>query len=351
MLFSGRRLLALLAVAVAAGSPVVPQASAAYPPLEVVAVMPPEFSGTVSIDWNMTALHEDPETGYPLTRHSDGRAVLEVASGDTIGFDPYLFFRVRELSGVDTRTVVGPDGPVVGDCDQTVTYSPPGSTDNAENASNMVWYTPDDASPWAAWGFRRPIVVVSTAFPDPDCGPSRGLDVLRPFEMAASPAFGYPPALVTHNTDSAGGRMHLVGSEHYDLNTPWVAEWNSFADPEHPADYYTAYDVIVSFDLRRIARGSKFAQYPTMKLSNDAQGRDVIRLQTRQPVPRVRFWLVTRKAGSPLSTTVGKLRADERGRKKVVLPDPKPSKATCYQIEILDNLVTLPGQTWVECVK
>ena len=89
--------------------------------------------------------------------------------------------------------------------------------------------------------------------------------------MAATPAFDYPPLLVAHNTDSAGGRMHVVGSEHYDLNTPWVAKWNSQKNPEYPTDLYTAYDVTVSFDLRRIAQAPSSAQYPAMKLTNDAQ--------------------------------------------------------------------------------
>ena len=36
---------------------------------------------------------------------------------------------------------------------------------------------------------------------------------------------------------------------------------------------------------------------------------------------------------------------------KLVLPDRKLSKATCYQIQIPQNKVTLPGQTLVKCVK
>ena len=89
--------------------------------------MPPEFSGTVTIDWNMTAVTND---GYLLTtRHSHGHVVMEAASGDTIGHSSYLFFRVRELSGVETWSVTSPDGPVWDDCDQTVNYSPPVSSD------------------------------------------------------------------------------------------------------------------------------------------------------------------------------------------------------------------------------
>ena len=47
----------------------------------------------------------------------------------TVGYPSILWFRVRELSGVETRTVVSPDGPVWDDCDQTVNYSAPASSD------------------------------------------------------------------------------------------------------------------------------------------------------------------------------------------------------------------------------
>lgn len=347
----GHSLVALLAVAVmAAGATVAPQANAVHPRSAAAVAMPPEFSGTVAIEWNMTAVTDD---GYLVTtRHSDGHVILEAAKGDTLSFPPILWFRVRELAGVETRTVVSPEGPVWDDCDQTVHYSVPVSSDiPVDMAGSMRWTTPDDASPWGVWGFYLPEVFANTAFSDPDCGLTRGHDLFRLLEMAGIPAFDYPPILVAHNTDSAGGRMHVVGSEHYDLMTPWVAKWNSQQDPAYPNGYYTAYDVTVSFDLRRIAPGSKFAQYPTIKLTNDAQGRDVIRLQTRQPVPRASFQVTTRKAGSSLIYNVGSWRADARGRKKLVLLDPKLSKATCYQIQISHNKVTLPGQTLVKCVK
>ena len=48
---------------------------------------------------------------------------------------------------------------------------------------------------------------------------------------------------------------------------------------------------------------------------------------------------------------MGDWKTNTQGRKKLVLPDPKPSKSTCYQIQIPNNKVTLPGQTSVTCVK
>ena len=95
---AGHPLAALLALAVmAAGAPVAPQASAAHPRSAAAVAMPPEFSGTVTIDWNMTAVTDD---GHLVTtRHSDGHVVLEAAKGDTLSFPSDLWFRVRELRG------------------------------------------------------------------------------------------------------------------------------------------------------------------------------------------------------------------------------------------------------------
>ena len=79
-----------------------------------------------------------------------------------------------------------------------------------------------------------------------------------------------------------------------------------------------------------------------MKLTNDAQGRDVIRLRTRQPVPRTGFAVTIRKASSPLIYYVGNWRTNTQGRKKAAPSGPKPSKSTCYQIQIVNNKVNSP---------
>jgi hypothetical protein len=319
-------------------------------PAAVATTLPPEFTGTLTVTFDVTALesNSDLTPGHYDQSHLTGTLTLSPKVGATSQpFDNYLFAATTSLTATSTVTRYAPDGPCQ---NHTFNYAPVAS-DYPDYPAYFSLQTPEKALVTGhPWGLYLGNVVGAQTNGCP------GQDGNWPIENFQQYVAGFLSDLTLPNADTSGGRTHLTGTRTVDLSYPAVVESNSLAcaaDGVYYDSCFTSWTVAVAYDLQRISASRPASQYPTLKLTNNARDDDVVLVRTDTAVKNTRVVIYLIVPGRPTLKSMGPnpLLTNAKGVVRLVLNDRKKSKKRWFLAYVDGTAHVLPGMTITKSIK
>ena len=238
------------------------------------AALPPEFSGTVSMTYDVEYIQ-----GGGSSNTVAGAAAFQITQGNTADLqNAVLLGRVTYLDHARIFDPAGEPGPV---CSETYTTPSQSRYDTARlELSNPEILAAETGNPWETVFLPRVSGVAESSCGGGQAGFTYAIDfdlVLQNLDITLDGPIA--------STVSAPRNSRLIGTQRWDAATPEVAQYMC-ATPD-ASECYSRFQFSVSYDLTRISPENRASQYPVLKVKNDAKGRDVVILRTRPARPNV----------------------------------------------------------------
>jgi hypothetical protein len=311
--------------------------------------LPPEFTGTLTVTFDVTALESDSDMtpGNYDQSHLTGTVSLRPQQGSTsVMFDNYLYSDTVSLAATSTVTRYAPQGPCQ---NHTFEYAP------ASNYPGFPAYfglqTPELAvMNGHRWGLYLGSVVGAQTI---GCA---GQDGNWPIENFQEYVAKFLADIAIPDQDASGGLTHLAGTTSLGLSFPPVVDSNDIACADDGVYFdpcITAWNVALTYDLQRIPANRPASQYPTLTLVNNAKGDDVIVVRTDTAVPHTRVVverIVPGKLGLA-SQGANPLVTNAKGVLRLVLKDSNKSGRRWFLAYVDGTVHVLPGMTRTKSIK
>lgn len=311
--------------------------------------LPPEFSGTLTVTFDVTALESDSDMtpGNYDQSHLRGSVTLAPRQGSTsVLFDPYLFSDTASLAATSTVTRYAPQGACQ---NHTFQYAPVSNYPDFPAYFGMQ--TPEMAlMNGHRWGLSLGAVVGAQS------NGCAGQDGNWPIENLQEYVARFVGNIAIPNQDASGGLTHLTGTTSLDLTFPPVADSNHVAcaaDGVYFDPCFAAWNVTLTYDLQRISADKPASQYPTLTLVNNVKGDDVIVVRTDSAVPHTRVVVERVTPGKPTLTSQGPnpLATNAKGVLRLVLKDKDKSGRRWFLAYVDGTVHVLPGMTRTKSIK
>jgi hypothetical protein len=331
-------LLACLAVAPATDAP----SFASEPTVAArVATLPPEFSGTVTLTFDVSASEStsDLTPGHYDTSHLFGTVTLRPREGSVSAlFDAYLFSATSALDVTSTMARYAPQGPCQ---DYVFQYAPASGYPGYPAYFGMQ--TPETGLIHGyRWGIDIGAVVGAQSN---GCAGQDGNWPIVKFDELVEP---FVRGAVS-NDDQHGGRLHLSGTKIVSMSSPAVVRHNKNAcSPDgvyatFGAPCITSLDIRMDYDLTRISPDRAASQYPRLVLRNDRHGNDRVEVRTDTAVRNTKVVVYQVKPGSPVMQSVGSPTTNRKGIVRFTLKDRQKSERRWFIAYVAGTGRVLPG--------
>lgn len=319
---------------------------AAEPARDVKAKLPPEFSGTVKLIFDVSASENDSDmtAGHYDLSHLSGSVTLRPQKGSVSSmFDPYLFASTSAMAVTSSLTRYAPQN----DCQNHEYHYAP-----AKGYPGLPAYfdvqTPEHSRIFGyPWGI--------------DMGPIVGGQTNGCHGQDGNWPIAYFDELVgnfltgeVHNADKHGGHLHLSGTKSLNLSSPIVARYNKHSCASDGVYYdpcITAMDVRMDYDLQRISPKNPASQYPKMSLSNDRKGNDRVSVRTNSAVVNTRVSVFRLIPHSLVMQSMGTPVTNRKGIAHCTVKDKKHGEKTWYIAYVDGTRHVLPGVTTTQAIR
>jgi len=308
--------------------------------------LPPEFSGTVTFTFDVSASEStsDMEPGHYDTSHLFGSVTLRPRQGSTSAlFDPYLYSATSDMAVTSTMT----------------RYAPQGSCQNYE-----FHYAPTSGYPGfpAYFGVETPELSLMNGFrwgiypglivgaQSNGCPGQDGNWPIDKFDELVGQFVQGP----VHNADQNGGRLHLSGTKTVSLSSPAVVRYNKNACPSDGIYFdpcVTSLQIQMDYDLQRISPDRRASQYPRLILQNDRRGNDQVTVRTDTAVRNTKVVVYRVTRGSGVMKSVGSPLTNRKGVVRFTLKDSQRGTKRWFIAYVDGTSAVLPGVSTTQSIR
>jgi len=308
--------------------------------------LPPEFSGTVTFTFDVSASESasDMTPGHYDNSHLFGSVTLRPRQGSTSAlFDSYLYSATSDLAVTSTMTRYAPQGA----CQNYEFHYAPTSGYPGFPAYFGVETPEKRLMNGFRWGIYPGLIVGAQSNGCP--GQDGNWPIVKFDELVGQFVQG-----AVRNADQNGGRLHLSGTKTVSLSSPAVVRHNKNAcasDGIYFDPCVTSLQIRMDYDLQRISPDRQASQYPRLILRNDRQGNDQVCVRTNTAVRNTKVVVYRVNRGSGVMQSVGSPLTSRKGVVRFTLKDSQRAQKRWFIAFVAGTSSVLPGVSTTQSIR